>query len=102
MRLTLPPVQSRIFSVETVDGKIQMTAEISDFGPGFRFQSLYDDACDVGMAVQSSTTGAVVHYYLHETEVKENEVVCWFLKPTTESIRQHPKCVNTLIMLFND
>lgn len=103
MRLNIQAIPSKLFTVTRNENRHVLTAEISDLGPGFRFQLLYDDAMDVGMAVESSKTGNVVHYYLYDTiDTAEGDVSYWILMPTTESIRQYPLCKNTEIMLFND
>lgn len=105
MKLNITPFPSNHF---TYDKETKtLIAESSDL-LGNHFQRLYDDACDVGIAIQSVKTQKVVTYYLHKTVKPEGrefcvgEVVAWEYLPTTESIRQVPECAGTSVTIFND
>ena len=59
----------------------QLVAEISDLGNP-RFQAIYSDACDVGIAVRSERTGRVVRFALSRSVCDaEGDVQCWELAP---------------------
>lgn len=80
----------------------RFNAEASDLG-NRHLQPLYDDACDVGFAIQSSKTGKTVVYVLVHTEVNADDEICyWEYEPTYDSIRWIPECANTRAMIFND
>lgn len=77
-----------------------LVAEISDFGRTDPFKRIYDDACDVGLAIRSVRTGAVVRYYLEREELNaDDEIVAWHLKPIAEDAR---RAAGTEVVLFND
>jgi hypothetical protein len=79
-----------------------LVSEASDMG-NRHLQQIYDDACDVGFAVKSETTGNVVTYYMANVmKNSEDEVMGWEYHPTAESIRQIPECVDTKAIVFND
>lgn len=60
----------------------KLVAEISDLGTGFRFERVYDDACDVGFSVESHRTGRAVTYAIdHEQRDADGDVQWWDLVP---------------------
>lgn len=73
----------------------ELTSEASDlngFGPG----QLWNDACDIGIAVRSPRTDRVERFYLDKVLSRDNEVQGWELKPVD------PKCRVKKIIVFND
>lgn len=59
-----------------------LVAEASDFGPAFRIERLYNDACDVGIAIRSNRTDVVKTFALIETERRDGELVAWHFADT--------------------
>jgi hypothetical protein len=82
-----------------------LTAEASELGlrPGFSFSRLYDDACDVGLALRSHKTGMVTTWCLSDTEKDgEGDVIRWVLVPTPEALRKNPGLRNYRLNIYND
>lgn len=80
-----------------------LVCEASDIGLQ-RFEPLYDDACDVGLALINPRNGSVTRWYLSETMVHpiEGEVMGWLLKPTSESVRKQPELQGYEFRIIND
>lgn len=68
------------------------------------FEPLYDDACDVGIALVNPRSGNVTRWYLLETitDPREGEVLGWMLKATPESIRKQPELADYQLNIVND
>jgi len=80
-----------------------LIAEASDIG--FRgVERLYDDACDVGIALRNPRSGNVTRWYLLEEirDPRENELLGWMFAPTTESIHKQPELAGYQFNLVND
>jgi len=70
-----------------------------------QFHRLYDDACDVGLALYNPKTGSVTRWYLDNDEYTsgpDRELVCSNLKPCDESIRKYPALKGYQMIIFND
>ena len=81
------------------------TAEISDLAAvcnTFVFHWVYDDAMDLGLSIVSSRTGAEIIYAAEVDIDDEGDVMQWTLYPTPESIQQHPSCLGTTVVVYND
>jgi hypothetical protein len=76
-------------------------AEISDLQ--CNFQPLYDDACDVGIALSNPRNGNVTRWAVSE-EVRdaENELIGWYLVPTPESLRKNAELAGYVLTIYND
>lgn len=86
-------------------GEKTLAIEASDLNwmPGYTdFVPLYDDACDVGIAVVNSRTCIITHWYLVNECVVGGDLVHWNLKPTNESCRKHPGVQNYTMRIYND
>jgi hypothetical protein len=71
------------------------SAEASDLGPSFRFEQVYDDACDEGMTLISHRTGqAVTCAVTHVERDREGDLLYWDLLPLGN------KCFR--VRIFND
>lgn len=83
--------------------KALLVTEASDIGFR-RFEQLYDDACDVGLALVNPRSGNVTRWYLLETitDPREGEVLGWMLKPTPETVRKQPELRNYQLNMIND
>jgi hypothetical protein len=89
----------------TLGKRCELTVLLNEASSMFNrhLQPLYNDACDIGFAVKSETTGNVVVYYMTEV-VKDGtgEVVAWDYMPTPDSIKKYPLCATTVARVFND
>jgi hypothetical protein len=80
-----------------------LVTEASDIG--FRgLERLYDDACDVGIALRNPRSGNVTRWVLKEEvrDPRENEILGWMLVPTPESIRKQPELKDYQLNIAND
>jgi hypothetical protein len=80
-----------------------LVTEASDIG--FRgLERLYDDACDVGIALRNPLSGNVTRWALKEVirDTRENEILGWMLIPTPESIRKQPELKEYQLNIVND
>ena len=81
-----------------------ISTEHSDIG-NINFQPLYDDACDVGLALRNHKTGSVTRWNLSESDTMkdpEGEIVYWTLHPTPESVRKFPATAGYRMRIYND
>jgi hypothetical protein len=78
------------------------SAEISDFGPSFRFEQIYTDACDAGLVMVSATTGKPARFYISTEHDRDGDITHWTLKPTADAVRTYPGLAGTLVQVFND
>ena len=81
-----------------------LVCEASDLGRGFRLEQLYDDACDVGLALRNPLSGNVTRWSLL-TEIRcprENEVLGWYLVPTPETLHRQPELRGYQLNILND
>ena len=78
-------------------------ADISDLGPDFSFDRVYNDAYDVGFVMVSHKTGAEVKFVIttHCTD-REGDITHWELVPVSEAIRANPKLNGVIVTIWND
>jgi hypothetical protein len=104
MQLKLTPYTLR-GALHSINEKL-VTAEASTLGlrPGHVWQQLYDDACDVGIALYNPQTGSTTTWHLCESEtvVRDGDLMWWVLRPTTETVWQVPKLAGYTLKIFND
>ena len=80
-----------------------LVCEASDLGRDFRLERLYDDACDVGMALINPRTGNVTRWALkEEIRDQEHELLGWMLAPTPETVRKQPELKDYQLNIVND
>lgn len=92
---------AKAFSVSRSDGFVTLVAEASDLG--FRgSRRIYDDACDVGVAVRSERTGQTVRFYEKDQDVREGHVCGWWFEPIPEDVRRGRVPANARILIIND
>jgi hypothetical protein len=105
MKFNLIPFPSSIFSWMRTANGMKLVAEASDMG-NRHLQPLYDDACDVGFAVESVHTGAVVTYVLsgpfYREDGEDRELAGWNYIPTLDSCQRIPDCIGTSATIYND
>lgn len=82
-------------------GPTQLVAEASDLR-FFGAQRLYDDACDVGIAIRNEATGNVTRWVLADVEQAEGETTAWVFHPTTETAKEHPLLAGWKAVVLND
>lgn len=65
-------------------------------------QRLYSDACDIGLAIQSKQTGAVVRYSLEATDKDaDGDVRAWVFMPV-EADCKNAATRRTRVVILND
>lgn len=74
-----------------------LVAEASDLGGRFGLERIYDDACDVGIAIQSHHTNRIEWFYLDKREERDGEVLAWEFKPVSAGLHGAQK-----VVIFND
>ena len=65
----------------------------------FGFSRLYDDACDLGLALYNPNTNSTSYWYLFETNMNEGEVQYWDLKPCNPKDDVQSRYI---VRIFND
>lgn len=97
--LTLTPMTTR--GITHIPAERMMVTEASTLG--FKLERLYDDACDVGIAIKSTKTGNITTWFLEDTlvDTAENELREWVLAPTTETVRKHRGLIGYKLRVFN-
>jgi hypothetical protein len=64
---------------------------------------LYDDACDVGIALKNYKTGNITRWSIMTTERdSDRDLVAWVLAPTPESLRKWPEMYGHKMIILND
>ena len=66
------------------------------------FRRLYDDACDIGIALYNPRTGSTTHWYTCAEVMEQDELTAWILQPTVESCRKHPGVQFYTMHILND
>ena len=104
MQLQLTPYPTGCFT-HNAEAKILVTdASDLQWRVGVaRFEQLYDDACDTGIAVINPRTGSVTYwYYVAEVHNADGDLTHWILQPTNESCRKHPGVQCYTMHILND
>lgn len=57
---------------------------------------IYNDACDIGIAISSARTGRVERFYLTKTETRDGDLLAWHFAPCDK------KCPVREVVIFND
>lgn len=101
-RFPLIEFSSKQFTV--TDGGKSLCAEASELF-NRHLQPIYNDACDVGLAIKSERTGAVVVYVMSRPVFRDDidhELTHWEYEPADFSVRQFPDCAGTKLTVFNE
>jgi len=77
-------------------------ADISDFGPGFKFGQVYPDSCDEGMRLVSHKTGHEADFVVVDAETNDGDVLCWKLSATRQAVRRNPNLAGVTMTIYND
>lgn len=100
MILNVIAFSSRQFTYTEADRTF--VSEASDLD-NRHLQRIYDDACDVGLAIQSDKTGRVVRFYMDGAKTDgEGELTHWTYKPLPEDVRRMPDVADLKVIVFND
>lgn len=99
--LQFPTLPTRLFTYKA--GTFLTEASDLKGYAGAAPHRIYDDACDVGIALESPD-GNVVRYYLDdESTCPSNEdVTAWTFKPIAEDVRRFPRVAGTSVVILND
>lgn len=80
----------------------RFVAEASEIG-FCDFHRIYDDACDVGLAIRSDRTGQTATFYLSDEKLDaDGDVQVWVLKPIAECLRKQPQLAGVEVHILND
>lgn len=83
------------------NGTITLVAEASTLRYDLPRQ-IYDDACDVGIAIRSDRTGRIVRFYLTGEDTDGEDVAGWRFEPIAEDTRRVPGSGRTRVLIIND
>ena len=84
--LPMNPVPSSLFSWHKKSG-VFSTEHSTFHGNGHQLSRIYDDAMDIGFAMQSKKTGAVKRFYLAGSEKDdEGDIQTYIFKPTDNDL----------------
>lgn len=102
MQLKLTPYSAN--NVEWLGRLKRGVVDASTLGlrPGHQFQPLYDDACDVGLALYNDKTQATVVWFWSEDVFVDGDLAFYRLKPTYESVRKYPGLEGYELHILND
>jgi hypothetical protein len=84
--------------------KKALTAELSTLGY-LRFENLYDDACDVGIAIRNHKINSMTMWMLVDTIdtiERDGEVLGWNLLPAPGEEIRCPALKGYKMVIFND
>lgn len=79
-----------------------LVAEHSDLGNPNLYNRIYDDACDVGIALYSPKTGKTVIWYLADEIKREGDLEVWVFRPIAEHVYRHPVLAGWEVHILND
>jgi len=99
MKLPLIPFDGSRFRIDSAEK--MMTAEASEL-TGFHFSRLYDDACDIGIAISSPYTGLIATFYLSKTDADNEDTYGWNFLPCVEDLRKNPTLEGWKVLVIND
>lgn len=100
MQLNPPQYHAKYF--HHIKDEKKLVSEYSDLQLK-DFHQLYDDACDVGIALYNPKTGSVTRWYWADDERdREGDIMLSKLLPCKESIRKYPALEGYTMIIFND
>lgn len=79
-----------------------LVAEHSDLGSPQLRNQIYDDACDVGIALYSPKTGKTITWYLHEEITRDGDLEVWVFRPIHEHLHRFPQLAGWEVHILND
>ena len=101
--LQITPYNIKHFSHHLGNKTLVVEASDLNWTAGYDgFKQLYDDACDIGIAVYNPRTDSTTHWYTCAEVTKDGDLTHWILQPTSESCRKHPGVQNYTMHILND
>ena len=101
--LQITPYNIKRFSHHLGNKTLVVEASDLNWTAGYNgFKQLYDDACDMGIAVYNPRTNSTTHWYTCAEVTEQGEVTKWILQPTHESCRKHPGVQCYTMHILND
>lgn len=96
----IPTYSTALFSYRNK----KFVAEASDLAPRDRlFGQIYDDACDIGLALKSQVTGRVMTFCQVDTLTDiEGEIQVWICRLCPEDARKSHEFKNLEVHILND
>jgi hypothetical protein len=86
------------FSYQRKEGLL--VAEASDVGYQRSFR-IYDDACDVGIAIQGKRY--LIRFYMEDVDTdNEGDLMGWKFTIISEDERKHPELKGLRVLIIND
>jgi len=82
--------------------RLELVAEISELGPGFRFEQIYPDSCDLGFTMVSARTGDMVDFVQVGTDKSGEDIAGWWFEPKPEHVKKNPKVAGMRVLIIND
>lgn len=79
-----------------------LIAEHSDLGSPQLYNRIYDDACDVGIALHNPKSGKTTTWYLADEISHEGDLEVWVFKPLNSEIRKFPNLAGWEVHILND
>jgi hypothetical protein len=101
-RLHIPPLVAKppVWSLNKEHKTL--VAEHSSLGNPRLNHYIYDDACDVGIALYSPKTGHTITWYESQPVFRDGELCVWIFKPLPEDVRKHPQLEGWEVHILND
>ncbi len=97
--LAMRPLDLSRFTYNKTDRTL--AAEASDFGPfrdGTRWLCrIWNDSCDIGIAIRSHKTDKVEKFYLEHEEVRDGDLLAYHFKPVNAALSTVQS-----VVIFND
>ncbi len=84
---------SRTFSVDA--------SQLSPQTSGHFMGQLYNDAADVGLALDNPHTNRSVPFFLKNVDEREGDVMGWWFEVLPESARKHPELTGLKLLIVN-
>jgi len=100
MELQVPVISSKHFT--HCSKSKRLLTDISDLNCRLPLAPLYDDACDVGLALRNEKTGNVTRWALADTVQQDGDVLGWYFVPCTESVRKNKALMGYCMQVVND
>jgi len=104
MQLNPIPIDARRFS--RAPSSLMLVADHSDICALRDFKGwdrLYDDACDVGIALRNPQTGVTTRWYMDDEKFdREGDLEATVFKPCPETLRTQPQLAGWEVHIVND
>jgi hypothetical protein len=104
MQLNVPVFRiEHVMQLTVNTGSKMLVTEHSDMGNMPLLSQLYDDACDVGLAMLNTQTGAQTRWHLlREEKDAEGDLQVTVFAPCHETLRMHRALQGWTLHVLND